>query len=128
MSKKDPKKDVSHVEEVNLDAIVGTDTMFDLGKIREKAVTKKDASFISIKKEVSYHDDGEEEEEDHIDSSDIETDPTEDDILLEDDILPIKDEDLLLLDDDLIDFDEDEDEDEDDEDEGENGEKKKRKK
>jgi hypothetical protein len=115
MSKKDSKKDVSHIEEVDLDAIVGTDGIFDLGKIREKSILAKDAVPASAQKEEPHYDDNEE----HPDDMDISL-PDEDILAaIEDDLPPLKDEDLLLLEEELMDFEED-DMDEEDED-GEDG-------
>lgn len=120
MSKKDPKKDVSHVEEVDLDAITGADAIFDLGKIREKAALSQDISPVSVKKEVSHND------EEHLDEAhSLPHDLEEIIAFVEDDIPPLKDEDLLLLEDDLVDFEDEEDgEDEDGEDGEGNGRKK----
>ena len=109
MSKKDSKKDVSHIEEVDLNTIIGADAIFDLGKIREKAISSKDTPPVPVKKEVAHHD----EEEDHSHDDDVHI-HEEEVLVVEDDILPLKDEDLLLLEDDLIDF-EDEEDDEDEE-------------
>lgn len=68
MSQKDRKKDETLVEEVNLDAIIGTDIIFDLEKIREKAILSKDPSPITPKREFSRHKSGEEDsEEEHLD-------------------------------------------------------------
>ena len=114
MSKKDSKKDVSHIEEIDLNTLIGGDMIFDLGKIREKVISSKEITAIPVKKEVTHDD----KEDDHS-HDDIHIDEDEDEVIVvEDDILPLKDEDLILLEDDLIDF-EDEDEDEEDEDEDE---------
>lgn len=123
MSKKDPKKDKSQVEEIDLNTLIGSDAIFDLGKIREKATLTKETPLISPDTEASNHDS--EEHSDEIESLPLHE--MEEIMAIEDDILPLKDEDLLLLDDDLIDF-EDEDMDEEDEEEGEDGEGTSRKK
>ena len=120
MSKKDSKKDVSQVEEVDLNSIIGSEGIFDLGKIREKAIASKEMPPISINKDT--HNDNEDEDE-HIDEIDHHTHEIEE--IIEDDILPLRDEDLLLLEDDLGDFEEEDDEDdEDEEDEDGTGRKK----
>jgi len=108
MSKKDQKKDVSHIEEIDLNTIMSPDAIFDLGKIREKAILSKDISTVTLKEDdIEDHNDGSEEHHD-----DLDLHPHELDEMIEDDLLPLKDEDLLLLEDDLGDF---EDMDEDDE-------------
>ena len=117
MSKKDSKKDESQVEEIDLNNLIGTDAIFDLSKIREKAITGKDDFSITLKETTTHHD----EDDHHTDDIDMPHEVHEMDELVEDDlILPLKDEDLLLLDDDLGDFD-DLDEDMDDEEDGEDG-------
>lgn len=121
MPKKDSKKDASQVEEIDLNAIVSSDGIFDLGKIREKAILSKDAAPVNAREEdLDHHD----EEEEHLDELDLH--PHELDEIIEDDLLPLKDEDLLLLEDDLGDFEdmEEEEEDEDGEDSDGTGRKK----
>lgn len=127
MPKKDSKKDTSHVEEIDLSTLTWTDGIFDLGKIREKAILTKDLPVEPKIEAAAHHDD--EHEEHHLDDLDIHHEEIHE--LIEDDlILPLKDEDLLLLDDDLGDFDDMdmEDEDEWDEEVGEDGESLGRKK
>jgi RNA polymerase primary sigma factor len=127
MSKKDSKKNTSQVEEIDLNMLSGTDAIFDLGKIREKAILGKDMPLISLQKDEEEH----HEEEEHHDEIDMHIPESEEDIIIiEDDLLPLKDDDLLF-DDDLPDFDDDEDEDDEDEDDddeenGEGGGRKKR--
>ncbi len=117
MSKKDPKKDVSQVEEIDLNTIVSTEGIFDLWKIREKAALGKEIPPISITHDSAHHD-----EEEHIDDlDDLHAPEPDDHLLIEDDLPPLKDEDLLLLEDDLGDFD-DMDDDLDDDEDGEDGE------
>ena len=114
MPKKDSKKDTSHVEEIDLSALTGTDGIFDLGKIREKAILAKDTPIEPTIDVIAVHHEDEHEEH-HLDDLDLHHEEIHE--LVEDDlILPLKDEDLLLLEDDLGDF---EDMDMDDEDEGE---------
>lgn len=123
MSKKDPQKDKSQVEEIDLNTLIGSDAIFDLGKIREKATLSKETPLASADVEVSNHDN--EEHSDEIESLPLHE--MEEIMDTEDDILPLKDEDLLLLEDDLIDF-EDDDMDDEDEEESEDGEGTSRKK
>lgn len=93
MSKQDPKKDATHIEEVDLNAIVGTEGIFDLGKIREKAALPKDSTPAPA---IRF------DNEEHSDELDVFADETEE--AMEDDLLPIKDKDLLFFEDDLPDF------------------------
>lgn len=115
MSKKDSKKDVSQVEEVDLSAM-SPDGIFDLGKIREKAATTKEVP-VPVKN-VPLHDD---EEEDHSHDHDVHEEHHEEHHIEDDLLLPLKDDEILLFTDDAADFDEDEDEDEDEDDEDEEG-------
>lgn len=115
MSKKDSKKDTSHVEEVDLDTIVSSDDIFDLGKIREKSILIKDTPSASVK------------DEEPSDDEDMSLPEIEEIMVIEDDILPLKDEDLLLFEEDLSDFEDEEEEDGDEEEEdGEGAGRKKR--
>ena len=99
MSKQDPKKDATHIEEVDLNAIVGTEGIFDLGKIREKATLTKDTTPAPA---IRFDDEG------HADELDVLANDTEE--VMDDDLLPIKDKDLLFFEDNLPEFEDFEDE------------------
>lgn len=120
--RKNPKKDSSHIEEVDLNTIIGTDSIFDLEKIREKATLANEKPTVTAKREFAYHkDDTESSDDEHLDETNGLIPMIDDSI--EDDLLPLDDKDLLIFDDDLPDFDDfeedmDEDIDEDEESEG----------